>query len=507
MRTKGAFLVASHAVRVRFAPSPTGYLHVGGARTALFNWLLARRSPDGRFVLRIEDTDRSRHVADSVAKIISDLRWLGQDWDEGPEVGGEYGPYYQSERLAIYQEHIDRLLAEGKAYHSFETPDELNALRERAKAEKRDFRYARPDPLPSAERAAAARSEGRPVVVRLLMPDRAITVADDILGNVTLEADQLDDFVIQKADGWPTYHFACVVDDALMQITHVLRGQEHLMNTPRHIALQQALGYPTPRYAHLPVIFNPDGGKMSKRDKEKALKRGEAPPEIDVHDFRVAGYLPEALVNFLTLLGWSTGDDTEQISLDETVKRFEIAGIGKSNAKFDRNKLLAFNTDWAARLGADRLLAAFKDYLAVNDSPMAKADDATLRRVLELCAGFRTFRDVEVKAGFAFIPDDAVTYEEKAVQKVLAKGDGAGFAVLEKLCGRLERCEPWTGGAIEALLHELAESSGEKLGAIAQPLRVAVSGGTVSPAIGATLELVGREGTLKRIRRALALRS
>lgn len=508
------FSVSSHAVRVRFAPSPTGYLHIGGARTALFNWLLARQSPEGRFILRIEDTDRSRHVGDSVAKIVSDLRWLGLTWDEGPEDDGrggfvsrgEFGPYFQSERLAIYQQHIDRLVAEGKAYFAFETPEELNAQRERAKAQKRDFRYPRPDPLPTAAQAEKARAEGRPVVVRLLMPDRAITVADDILGHVTLEPDQLDDFVLQKADGWPTYHFACVVDDALMQITHVLRGQEHLMNTPRHMALQAALGYPTPRYAHLPVIFNPDGSKMSKRDKEKALARGEAPPEIDVHDFRASGYLPEALINFLTLLGWSTGDEVEQIDRAETVRRFRYTDIGKSNAKFDRNKLLAFNTDWAARVGPDRLLAAFKDYAAVSASPLAGADDAALQKVLELCAGFRTFRDVDAKAGFAFVADDAVVYDDKAVQKVLAKNDGAGFAALAKLLVRLEHLEPWSGAAIESLLHGAAEEYDGKLGAVAQPLRLAVSGGTVSPAIGATLELVGKRGTLARIRRALHLR-
>jgi len=512
--------VGSDAVRVRFAPSPTGYLHIGGARTALFNWLVARQAPGGCFILRIEDTDRSRHVADSVAKIVSDLRWLGLTWDEGPADDGrggfinrgDFGPYFQSERLPIFQAHIDRLLADGKAYHSFETPDELNALREQAKAQKRDFRYPRPDPLPTAAQAEAARAQGRPVVVRLVMPDRAITVADDILGNVTLEADQLDDFVLQKADGWPTYHFACVVDDALMQITHVLRGQEHLMNTPRHMALQAALGFPTPRYAHLPVIFNPDGSKMSKRDKEKAVSRGEVPPEIDVHDFRAAGYLPEALINFLTLLGWSTGDETEQIDLAETTRRFRYTEIGKSNAKFDRNKLLAFNTDWAARIaagpnGADRLLAAFKDYVSVSDSPMASADDAVLRKVLALCTGFRTFRDVDAKAGFAFVPDEAVAYDDKAVQKVLVKNDGAGFTALDRLLAGLERIEPWTGEVIESLLHEVAADFGGKLGAVAQPLRVAVSGGTVSPAIGATLELVGRERTLARIRRTLALRT
>ncbi len=459
------------------------------------------------FILRIEDTDRSRHVADSVQKILSDLRWLGLPWDEGPDVGGDFGPYYQSERLDIYQQHIDKLLAEGKAYYAVETPEELTALREQARAQKRDFRYSRPDPLPTPEQAEAARSEGRPVVVRFLMPGEAITTSDDILGNVTLEADQLDDFVIQKNDGWPTYHFACVVDDALMQVTHVLRGQEHLMNTPRHIALQQALGFPTPRYAHLPVIFNPDGSKMSKRDKEKALKRGEAPPEIDVHDFRAAGYLPEALLNFISLLGWSTGDDTEQLTIDETIRRFKVTDIGKSNAKFDRNKLLAFNTDWVARVSPERLLAAFKDYLVVSESPMVTQSDEVFAHVLELCAGFRTFPDVVAKAGFAFADDDAVVYDEKAVKKILAKNDGAGFDMLETLIDVLAAAKAWEGDKLEALLHETAEAHGVTLGAVAQPLRVALSGTTVSPAIGATLELVGQEKTLRRMRNALALKN
>jgi glutamyl-tRNA synthetase len=503
--------VSGHAVRVRFAPSPTGYLHVGGARTALFNWLLARRAEGGRFVLRIEDTDRKRHVGDSVAKILGDLRWLGLDWDEGPEIeggpeiGGDFGPYFQSERLALYQEQVDRLLAAGLAYHAFDTPEELTALRDAARAAKRDFRYPRPATFPTADEVARAREAGKPVVVRLAMPAEPITTTDEILGNVTLTPDQFDDFVIQKADGWPTYHLACVVDDALMEITHVLRGQEHLMNTPRHIALQRALGFPTPRYAHLPVIFNPDGSKMSKRDKEKALKRGAVPPEIDVHDFRAAGYLPEALVNFLSLLGWSTGDETEQITLAETVSRFDVAAIGKSNAKFDRDKLLAFNTDWAARVTPDRLLVLFKDYLSLNDHPLGAQDDAVLARVLSLCAGFRTFADVISKAGFAFVADDAIAYDAKAVKKVLAKGDGAGFAMLGKIHQGLAELGDWNQEQLDVCVHALAEQEGVKLGAVAQPIRVALSGTTVSPAIGATLELVGRQSALRRIEQAQRL--
>ena len=496
----------SRPVRVRFAPSPTGYLHIGGARTALFNWLIARRAPGGKFILRIEDTDRSRHVEDSVQKILDDLRWLGLDWDEGPEVEDKYGPYYQSQRLELYQNHVQQLLDEGLAYHALETPEELAAMRQQARGKDGGFKYPRPDPLPTAEQVQAARDAGRPVVVRFKMPDRDLTVTDQILGEVTVTADELEDFVIQKGDGWPTYHLACVVDDGLMRISHVLRGQEHLMNTPKHLALQEALSFPTPRYAHLPVIFNMTGGKMSKRDKEKAVARGEAPPEIDVHDFRAAGYLPEALVNFISLLGWSTGDDTEQLTIDDTIRRFDVTAIGKSNARFDRDKLLAFNTAWSARVSEDRRLEAFKDYLAVNDSVMSGLDDDVLRRVLDLCKGFRTFRDVERKAGFAFADDAQIDYQPQAVKKVLKKNEGAGFDMLATLLPILEAADPWTVAELEQVLQQVCEKQGVKLGAVAQPLRVALSGTTVSPAIGDTLVLVGKERTLRRIRNALALR-
>jgi glutamyl-tRNA synthetase len=473
----------------------------------LFNYLVARGSPDGRFLLRIEDTDRGRNIDDSVAKILSDLRWLGLQWDEGPEVGGDFGPYYQSERLPLYTRYAEQLLDEGKAYFALETSEELAAARVAAKDKAGGFKYRRPDPLPTRAQADAARAAGRSVVVRLMMPGTDITVVDDILGQVTLTSDELEDFVIVKSDGWPTFHFANVVDDALMKVTHVLRGQEHLMNTPKHIALQRALGFPTPRYGHLPIIFNPNGTKMSKRDKEKALQRGEVPPEIDVHDFRTSGYLPEALLNFLSLLGWSPGDDTEQMTLEETTRRFQVTSINRGNSKFDRDKLLSFNTTWAGRLPKERLLAAFRDFLQVNGSPMAPLPDATLARALELCSGFRTFRDVEHKIGFAFQPDEAIAYDPAAVKKVLLKGDDAGYRMLESLLPVLDNVEPWTAAALEPVLQGFCNERGAKFGDVAQPIRVAVSGGTISPAIFETLELLGKDRTMRRIRTALTTRS
>lgn len=541
-------------VRTRFAPSPTGYLHIGGARTALFNYLLARRL-GGKFVLRIEDTDQTRNIEAADAKLLEDLRWLGLQWDEGPEVGGDHGPYYQSQRLETYQEHVRRLLDGGQAYYAMETAEELQAMREEArKTQQRGFRYPRPKHFPSESDAQKARDEGRPVVVRFKMPERDFVVSDQILGSVEIGAAELSDFVIVKADGWPTYHFAVVIDDAAMQITHVLRGQEHLMNTPNHMALQEAFGYPVPAYAHLPIIFNMDGSKMSKREKDKvvrsavgeALKTGAidearvlalsgcadtnafkawrkkktqleaagllalaaelrvALPEIEIHDFRASGYLPEVLLNFIALLGWSPGDDREKFTLDELCQAFSVERVGKTNAKFDREKLLNFNTVALAAADRDRRLSGLHDYLRVNErSPLRGLDDPTLERLITLCEGMRTFHDMDYKCGAMYVPDDQLQYDQAAIKKVLLKGDGVGVATLKEIRGELEKLTDWTAAALEALIRDFAEARELKLGKVAQPLRVAVTGSTISPAIFDTLELVGRERTLARIERLL----
>ncbi len=479
-------------MRVRFAPSPTGYLHVGGARTALFNYLLAKQS-GGTFILRIEDTDTDRNVVDADRKIFDDLRWLGLQWDEGADVGGPYGPYHQSQRLEHYRRHIRRLLDEGRAYYAFETADELETMRRQAEAQKRAFRYPRPATFPSEADAERARGEGRPVVVRFKMPAESITVHDRIMGDVTIDADELDDFIILKADGMPTYHLANVVDDSLMKVTHVLRGQEFLAQTPRHIALQRAFGYPTPSYAHLPLIMDMKGRKLSKRDGD-----------VEVHSFRVHGYLPEAMVNFIALLGWSPGEDREKMTLDEMVKLFSIDRVGRTNAKFDREKLLAFNTDAIASAPPERLLAAMKDYVALNDTPFAGLDDATLTDLLRVNRGFRTFADIVTKSGFIYRSDDTIAYDPDAVRKVLHKNDGEGVRMLQTLLPRLESHEPWTAESIEAMLKALCEEQSLGMGKVAQPIRVAVSGGTISPAIGETLALLGKLRSLARIRRCLA---
>src|SRR3990172_2170438 len=335
------------------------------------------------------------------------------------------------------------------------------------------------------------------------MPPANTTAVAAIPGPAPLPADHAEDFVIQKGDGYPTYHFACVVDDELMKITHVLRGQEHLINTPKHIALQRALGFAPPRYAHLSVIFNMDGTKMSKRDKEKAVKVGRQPPEIDVHDFRVAGYLPEAILNFIALLGWSPGDDREFFDLNELTQAFSIDRVGKTNARFDREKLLSFNTTWATRLSPDRLLGAFKDFIRVSESPMRCANDELLRVILSVCAGFRTFWHVEEKVRFLFLADDAIEYQPKAVQKVLAKNGGEGYAALAELLPNFRDLPDWSPGSVEWLIQSACERKGIPLGQIAQPLRVAVTGTTISPSIHDTLVLLGRLRVVARVARCL----
>jgi glutamyl-tRNA synthetase len=539
----------SSTVVTRFAPSPTGYLHVGGARTALFSWLLARHH-GGRYLLRIEDTDLARSTEQATTQLLEDLRWLGLHWDNEQLV-------YQSKRLDLYNRVIADLCARGLAYDAWETPEELDALRKAAEQQKRQFVYRRRDVSP--DQVARWKSEGRKPVIRFAMPVKEYRFHDQVLGKeVVLPPEEAQDFVIRKTDGMPTYHFAVVVDDAEMGITHILRGQEHTKNTFNHIALQEALGYARPVYGHLPIIQNLDGSKMGKRDRDKKI-RAQAQqwmknakktaadlsaacgltssrlsdwvsdsqkqldldeqrsvmravgmsesdlPEILVHDFRRNGYLPEALLNFLALLGWSPGGDREYMSVDEMVKLFSIEGIGKSNAKFDRTKLLAFNTETAKTLPPQRLLAAFRDYLSVNpDSPLNRADDAALSRVLQMKKGFRLLREVDEASRFLFMPDDQIDYQPDALDKVLKKGDAQGLNVLRDLRPLLAGITDWTTAALEAAVNRYCGQKGLGLGKVAQPLRVAVSGGTVSPPIFDSLEVLGQGRTLHRIDRCLA---
>src|SRR5688572_4728537 len=540
---------SSQPVVTRFAPSPTGYLHVGGARTALFSWLLARHH-GGRYLLRIEDTDLARSTQQATTQLLDDLRWLGLHWDNEQLV-------YQSKRQHVYNAIIDDLIGRGLAYLAYDTPEELDAMRKEAERHRRQFVYRRRDVSP--EQAAKFEAEGRKTVVRFAMPVREHRFRDEVLGkDVVMPAEEAQDFVIRKADGMPTYHFAVVVDDAEMGVTHILRGQEHTKNTHQHIALQEALGYPRPAYGHLPIIMNLDGSKMGKRDRDKKVRhyanlwlkntgktradlahlsnmqpetveawlgdegrqldpgqqqkvmhvvglREADLPEVLVHDFRKNGYLPEVLLNFLALLGWNPGDDKERMTIGEMVTLFDISGIGKSNAKFDRAKLQSFNTQAAEEAAPDRLVPAMRDYLSVNpESPLNRADDADLAKLLQMKKGFRLLRDVDEAARFFYIPGNEITYDPAAVEKVLKKNNGEGLTALRELQGILGAAPEWTASAMESTVKQYCDAKGLGLGKVAQPLRVAISGSTVSPPIFESLEFLGKERTITRIERCLA---
>ena len=538
----------SERVVTRFAPSPTGYLHVGGARTALFNWLWARRM-GGTFILRIEDTDLKRNTPTAARQVMQDLRWLGIEWDEGPEVGGPNGPYFQSQRTETYNRYVRQLLKEGKAYYTFETTDELDAMRAQADAQKKGFVYSRPQQFPSEQDAERARAEGRPVTVRFAMPlGRPIVVSDIIRGRITFDPAELGDFIILKSDDFPTYNFACVVDDYHMQITHVIRGQEHLMNTPSQQALWQALFPDTslPQYAHMSVTVSDTGGKLSKRERPETLRKAiqerekvepkivsiistnsaisvetvqnfldgkrvpdmpdvekiaqfleVALPEINIIDFFRSGYLPETMVNFLALLGWNPGDQREIMTVEELIRSFDLSRLTKSNSLFDRKKLLAFNTEHLRIEPQERVLAHFKAYLREKESPLLAADDATLQRIIKLCEGARTFDDIERKSAFIFLNDSRIEFDEKAVSKVLLKD--RALDILQRVRQELAGMDQFTEPAIESMLRGLAEEWQVGLGKVAQPLRVALCGTTISLPIFDSVSMLGRERALRRI--------
>lgn len=553
-------------VVTRFAPSPTGHLHIGGVRTALFCWAFARRH-GGRFVLRIEDTDQKRSSDDAAAGILEDLAWLGIGWDDGPAhsgFGGDQrgvGPFYQAERLEIYRHYLDQLLETGRAYPAFESGEELDALRAAAQERKESFRYSRRADYDHEEAVRRMRA-GEPCVIRFRMPDSPVDVTDAVLGQIQFDERHTDDFVIRKADGFPTYHFAVVVDDELMGVTHVLRGQEHLNNTPRHVALQQALrrddgsAFRVPVYAHMPLIFNADGSKMSKRDKDKAVRRslpkdrdatnallhaagvseeeaagwlkdktrqlppdvlrqlgsklGVELPEIDLEDFRRTGYPREVLCNYLALLGWNPGlknedgSDLERFDAAFLSEHFSLERIGKSNAKFDRDKLAAFSQDTIAAMSPEDFYARLAEWCRRYDPELLRSlGDRFEMAARAIQPRVKTLSQCREPIGFALIADDAVAFDEKAVAKGLLKGEPSGLAILGAFVPTLERVSPFEPDRIEAAVREFCESNQMGMGKIAQPIRVAITGSMVSPGLGETLALVGREGALERIDRCL----
>src|SRR5215831_10800297 len=463
--------------RVRFAPSPTGYLHIGGARTALFNWLDARRN-HGRFVLRIEDTDRERSTTESVQAILEGLRWLGLEWDEGPEVGGPYAPYFQTERLPSYRAAADRLVAERKAYLCYCTKEELEERRKVFERQKRPYKYEgtcrdRTEPVP-----------GRTAVVRFRMPDadETLTFEDRVIGKISKQTSDLDDFVMLRSDGIPLYNFGAVVDDHGMEVTLVIRGQEHINSTFPQILVYRALGWEAPAFAHLPLILGPDREKLSKRRH----------PEADVMLHARNGILPEALLNFIVRLGWSHGDD-EVISREQMIEWFDFEHVGSTSGVWNPDKLLWLNQHYLKTLSpaliAQRLVP-FLEQKGLSVAGFPRLEGV----VIALRPRAKTLKEMADMA--AYFLTRGVKLDPAAAAKHLT---GDSLKLLQEVQARLVKLRNWEAAAIETTLKSVAEHAKVGLGKVAQPVRVAVTGSTVSPGIGETLELVGRDEALARI--------
>ena len=457
-------------VRTRFAPSPTGYLHVGGARTALFSWLYARRH-GGQFILRIEDTDLERSTPESVNAILEGMTWLGLEYDEGP--------FFQTRRFDRYDAVIDELMAKGLAYRCDCSRERIDALREEQMARKEKPRY---------DGHCRDRGVGAdvPHVIRFRTPREGSTVVDDLVqGRVVFPNGELDDLIIRRTDGSPTYNLTVVVDDMDMAITHVIRGDDHLNNTPRQMHILQALGREPPRYAHVPMILGNDGARLSKRHGA-----------VSVVQYRDLGFLPEALLNYLVRLGWSHGDQ-EIFSLDEMVALFDIDAVNKSSSRFDQEKLLWLNQHYIKESEPARVAHLLSPHLGRLDIDPAEGPD--LVEVVE-AQQERARTLAEMAEISAFIYRDFGDYDEAAAKKHLRP---AALEPMERMLAVLRELEPWSAAALHDAVAAVSEELGLKMGKVAQPLRVAVTGRAASPGIDVTLYLVGREQTLVRVERAI----
>ena len=480
-------------IRVRYAPSPTGSLHVGGVRTALFNWLFARKN-DGTFVLRIEDTDLERSTEESVEQLKRSLRWIGLDWDEGPEVGGPYGPYRQTERFDLYREAARKLLDSGLAYRDFATPEELAGFREKARAEGRQpiytgGEYREMDPEEARRRAET----GEPYTVRMKTPREGKTVVEDIIrGPVTFENVNIEDFVLMKSTDTPTYNFAAAVDDATMRISHAIRGDDHLSNTPRQVLIYEALGYELPAFAHVPQVLGPDKKKLSKR-------HGAA----SVEDFAAQGYLPEALFNYLALLGAGYAADEEIFSPDELAKRFRIDRVSGNPAVFDEKKLLSINAVYLRRQTPEELAMVAAPMLAESGVATPEELERDMPRLTEIMALLRDRlnRTTEIPEAAGYFYGAELRYDPEEFEKQLGKE----FVreTFPELLERLEALPEWTEAAIEEAVRGLAEEKEKGARHLIHPLRFAATGRTVSAGLFETLALLGRERTLLRMEKAL----
>jgi glutamyl-tRNA synthetase len=463
-------MTGSETVRTRFAPSPTGFLHIGGARTALFAWLYARHN-HGKFVLRIEDTDQLRSSEESTKAILDALTWLGLNWDEGP--------FFQAERVVIHRAMVQKLLDEGKAYSCVCAPEELEKKRKSALAEGRKPKYDGTCRNKNLSRSVNA-------AVRFRCPQTGTTIVHDLVkGVITFNNEELDDLIIERRDGYPTYNFAVVVDDAQMDITHVIRGDDHLNNTPRQILLYEALGYQVPQFGHVSMIMGSDKARLSKRHGATSVMA-----------YKEMGYLPEAVVNYLVRLGWSYGDQ-EIFSADELIRVFTLESVGKSAAVFNPEKLLWLNQHYIKQCPAERLVQETKSFWEIFD--LDTSDQEFLQKIVaDLKPRVRTLTELADASLFYF--DDEMSYDEEAAEKFL-KADCADH--LTAVAERIPLLQDYTKKGIENFLRTMASERGINLKTIAQPLRIALTGKTVSPGIDEVMVTLGKDRVVKRIIRAI----
>ncbi len=483
-------------VRVRFAPSPTGSPHIGNFRTAVFNWLYARHT-GGKFILRIEDTDRERLIPGSIDELIASLKWLGLDWDEGPEVGGNFGPYIQSERTEIYKEHADKLVAKGLAYPCYCSPERLAEMRKQQEARKESYGYDRRCRYLTTEERQKFEEQGTKPVIRLAIPTEGSTAFYDEVRKdyVTWENKLLDDFVMLKSDGFPTYHLANVVDDHLMQISHVIRAEEWISSTPKHVLLYQAFGWEQPKWVHAPILLGEDRSKLSKRS-------GTA---VSFSEYVKNGYLPNALFNFLAIMGWSAGEDREIYTREELIEKFDITGIASHAAVFDIQKLQWMNGEYIRSMQVEDLARSILPFLqeaGFMPDPASESDMEYLKSVTALIQE-RIKLLSEAPKACEFFFGERCQYDPKAVEKSLSKPGTR--SLLDAAASSLEALNEWTLDSIESAIRLAGASVGAEGGKIIHPVRAAITGRTSGPGLFESILVLGKERSVLRLREAPAL--
>ncbi|MEZ0535725.1 glutamate--tRNA ligase [Caldicellulosiruptoraceae bacterium PP1] len=475
-------------VRVRFAPSPTGELHIGGARTALFNYIFARKN-DGKFILRIEDTDVSRSKIEWAEGIQKSLSYLGINWDEGPNVGGEFGPYFQSLRKDIYLKFVEKLINEDKAYYCFCSQEDIEKEREQAIKNKVSYRYSKKCRNISIEDAKKRLLNNEKAVVRIKANQNEKIIVNDIIrGKVEFDGSEVDDFIILKSDGNPTYNFVCVIDDHLMNITHVIRAEEHLSNTPKQIYLYNLLGFKIPEFAHVPMILAPDRSKLSKRHGATS-----------VEEFIDKGYLKEALINYLLLLGWSIGEDRTIISLEEAIESFDLQKVSKNAAIYDINKLTWINGYYLKQLEIDELFERMKPFFIKNNIDISKFETSYIKSVL-LLVREKVKTLVELVEASRYFFENSFEYEQKGIEKYFTNDK---LLMLKNIIPLLNQINDFNRDKIEKVIRNYADSLGVKAAEIIHPTRLAITGRTVTPGLFEIMELLGKDMVISRINRAI----